>query len=483
MELDKLQSKSVKNGGVIYTPEAIVSYMVELLSPKPDQTIIEPSCGHGAFLFGLLKHMRTRHNLSGSPLVQWMTTKVTATDISERAIRELKETLCLYFEKHDGIKLSPETFEQIFVQDSLFHPAWKLDSFDLCIGNPPYVRTKNIDIEYLLQLRKTFSSCVKGNIDLYYAFIEQFANLSKKACFITPNGFLSNASGKVLRKLVESNVDTLIDFKAKLIFQDARTYTCITLLSKEGVTNSLKEKVFYANDIGHPLKLIHKSTIFPDKKVSTELIPVPKVLSGTATLCDDVFTVSYRNGNYFAKSFGEEFPIEKEILVPYLKLTKVKQENLILTDYMIYPYHEDKSPILEDEMASRYPLAYRYLLFRKERLLERDRGKTDKYEAWYAYGRKQGLHSGYTPLIYVVPQMIGGTCIPRKIDISSLLKTFKTLVFTSGYVVLNTEFGESLLTENFLDYAKQNGKAWPGKEAPYYALNVKQIRAYQPEIA
>ena len=35
--------------------------------------------------------------------------------------------------------------------------------------------------------------------------------------------------------------------------------------------------------------------------------------------------------------------------------------------------------------------AYEYLLLKKEVLLKRDKNKTQKYSAWYAYGRTQSL--------------------------------------------------------------------------------------------
>lgn len=38
-----------------------------------------------------------------------------------------------------------------------------------------------------------------------------------------------------------------------------------------------------------------------------------------------------------------------------------------------------------------YPFAYAYLLSKKDVLLKRDKGKTEKYPTWYAYGRTQSL--------------------------------------------------------------------------------------------
>lgn len=63
ISLDKIQEKSVKTKGVIYTPKHIADHMVYLSQPTAEKTIIEPSCGHGIFLFSLLDYMRENQKL------------------------------------------------------------------------------------------------------------------------------------------------------------------------------------------------------------------------------------------------------------------------------------------------------------------------------------------------------------------------------------------------------------------------------------
>ncbi len=477
VELDLLQSKTVKQDGVIYTPWNIVLEMIRISNPQPTTTILEPSCGHGIFLFGLLNYMRDAYGITGENLLNWFIEHVFGVDISEDTVEETKEIISLYFKKHFNLNVKTSRFSSnIVVNDGLYND-FGID-FNLCIGNPPYIRTKNLDSEYLKKLRQSFKSCEKGNVDIYYAFIEKCMNIAEELCFITPNSFLGNASAKKLKEMMKPQISLLIDFKEKLVFKDARTYTCIfkTLRGK-----SINE-MLYANDIMENYPLVDKEEVFGDEQEDGGLIST--VLSGVATLCDSVYLVKKNaKGKFHATHNGVLYEIEESIVVPYLKLTKIKNDEFSNIDYMIYPYNEDKTVIKEDVLKKDYPLTYKYLQARKVKLLERDKGKTDKYESWYAYGRKQGLHNITENDVIIVPQMIGGECKPQKVNISNLLSSFGRIVFTSGYIIPQTKDNSVacnyLIGHEFIQFAKKNGKPWPGKNESYYSLTAKQIKKFR----
>ena len=476
VKLDSIQEKTVKDDGVIYTPWNIVQEMVSIAEPSISMNIIEPSCGHGAFLIGLLYYMNEKHNLAGKELYSWFKEKVVGVEISQNTVDELKEILSVYFLKHFKLSIKPTDFTNIYCHDGL-----TFDNgihFDLCIGNPPYIRAKNLEPEYLRFLKDTYKSCKKGTIDIYFAFIEKYSTSADTLVFITPNSFLTSNAGLALRNNIADKLTFLVDFKEKKIFKDASVYTCIL---KTVVVGSTAEMI-YGNELDK-VELKNKSEIFG--KLDDEDGLVDTVLSGIATLCDSVYIVRKNKDNKFYATHNlQSYEIESEIIVPYLKLTKVKSSKDISNiDYMIYPYNDDKTVIPEVELQEKFPLTYKYLLAVKERLLQRDKGKTDKYESWYAYGRKQGLHHITEKYIIIVPQMIGGECKPHKIDITNLLNNFGKIVFTSGFVVPQNKENkvacEYILGEQFIEFAKRNGKAWPGKYESYYSLTAKQIKKFK----
>ncbi len=57
--LNNLQSAG--NAGEYYTPRAITSFMVEMVDPKPGETLFDPACGTGGFLTCAIRHMRERY--------------------------------------------------------------------------------------------------------------------------------------------------------------------------------------------------------------------------------------------------------------------------------------------------------------------------------------------------------------------------------------------------------------------------------------
>ena len=463
-ELDNIQTKSVKGSGVIYTPKDIVDYMIDLAKPTLDETIVEPSCGHGVFVFSLFDYMKKTYNLKGSELYYWFMSKVTCVDFSENTVAELKEMLSIYFEREMKLSVFPESFTNVKFQDSLFN---KDKTYDLAIGNPPYVRTKNLEPEYLEQLRKTFKTCEKGNVDIYYAFIERYFKLSKRICFITPNGFLTNMSGKRLYSLINKHISTLIDFKDKLVFKDARTYTTIFVAERDMTFTGRQ----YANDINEILE-------YKENPVEVQSVNVKNtdVLSGLATLADAVYLVKKGNdGKFYATFENVDYEIERDIIVPYLKITKIKSD-VFEHDYMICPYDASYAIIPESTMRLNYPLTMAYFDVVRNRLMQRDKGKTSKYDSWYAYGRKQGLHTITRNNVLLVPLMIGHSCVPVEVDISEQLKDFGRVLFTSGFIV--TDKYDSLLTDEFYAYAKSFGKPWPGKDVPYYGITAKQVKAF-----
>ncbi len=464
--LDVLQLKSVKENGVIYTPKDIVDYMINISDITIDTSIVEPSCGHGIFVFSIINYIKDNYKLNGYDLYSWFLNKFSAFDISLNTVCDLREMLSYYFKKNFNLNFSQDTFINIKNNDSLFCDDLV---FDLAIGNPPYVRTKNINSDYLLSIRNKFKSCSKGNIDLYYAFVEKYHKTCKKVCFITPNSLFTNVSGKPIRKLIQNDFKRIINFKDKIIFKDARTYTCIFLLDKENTTDSID----YAEDITDDIQKIHRDKFYvSDHVLSKENF----VLSGIATLCDYLYMVKkYDDGKYYATLNGNKFEIEKDILAIYFKMTKIKDINFN-HDYIICPYDENNKIIPENIMIVKYPNTYKYFLECKSIFIKRDKGKTERYEEWYAYGRKQGLHTITDSEITIVPIMVGNGCNPIAINISEKLTEFNRILFTSGFIIIDNK--DKILSNDFIQYVQNNGKAWPGKNRPYYAITAKQIRSF-----
>ena len=454
----------IKEFGVIYTPDNIVKFMIELSEIKLTDKILEPSVGTGNFIFGLLNFISSKYKLYGIELYTWLINHVNGYDIDEQSISILKMKLFNYFQSN--FKFIPPSFHNFKCVDSLY--INENIYYDLVIGNPPYVRTRNIDSLYLEKLRKNFISCKSGNIDLYYAFIEKFSLVAKKLCFITPNTWLKNKSAENLKnKIIFPKMNYLIDFKEKLVFSNEKTYTCIFLI------NSLENYYKYSNNIDSQyLTLIKEQVVNKNKSEKY-------VYSEIATLANKLYLVNKVGEDFIATYKDKKYHIEEGILAYYLKLTKIKNNNLDTMDYFIFPYDKNNKIISEEILKTRFPLAYNYLYQIKSELNKRDKGKVGKYEAWYAYGRKQGLHNIIGKNIIILPIMIGNSCIPQLINIERLKD--RKIVFTSGFIIDYEKYNidqNIFLSNDFLKFVKDNGKIYPSNKELYYAITSTQVNNY-----
>lgn len=461
-----------KNEGVVYTPKYIADYIVKNIDYKITETIFEPSCGHGVFIFSLIEYVKSIYKLTENELIEWFNKKVYTCELSTEKTKEFKELLAIYFNNNEAL-----SFENIKNFDTLKLKFEK--KFDVLIGNPPYIRTKHLEKADLDYLRNNFISCTKGNVDIYYAFIEYGLRVAKRSSMIVPNSFITNKSAENLRTIIKPYISEITDFKSELIFSPVRTYTAIYKLTDEK-SNEIK----YANNLNDEKISFDKNNLpkeqwLFDNIENNKLFPENiEIKSGIATLKDKVFIiqkpeyVEKDNKIYVMKEYNNHiFLIEKERTLILYKGTKNEKDLLIIN-----PYDENFKIIPENVLMKEAPKMFKFLKHTKNELLLRDKGKTEKYEAWYAYGRKQGLFKNEKEFHLLLPLM---TTLPLK---PKLIKKVDNFLFVSGYLIsCETEeeirkIQKIIESEDFSSYIKKSGKEWPGNEKPYYSYSVSLLK-------
>ena len=371
--------------------------------------------------------------------------------------------------------------KNFIIGDTLFYDFNK--TFDCIIGNPPYIRTKNLNENYLKKLKSNYISTEKGNVDIYYAFIELSNKIATKASFIVPNSYITNKSAKTLRSLIKNNIVSIIDFKNKLIFKNVSTYTSIFIINK----NVRNENILYKNSIKE--KFIEKSRkkinndhwIFKNENSGENTIEnFATIKSGIATLKDKIYIIEnpkqeiLNNTTYYKhKYLGKEYLIEKDIAIDFYKITKSNKKYKI-----IFPYTEDLNILKEENLKENFPKAYDFFINCQFDLNQRDKGKVDKYESWYAYGRKQGLSKNDKKYYLLVPLMIsrGFKC--------KTLTNPTNFLFSSGFILefneiedLN-EIQKVIESEYFFNFVKNYGKPWAGKKE-YFSFTTTLLKSFK----
>ena len=136
---------------------------------------------------------------------------------------------------------------------SFFVPKWmfnKIESFDIIIGNPPYINIEKIDKDIKAR-KKDFRTAYK-KYDLYVLFYEKGIDWLEKngvLSYITSNKFLSQEYGLFLRQeLLKNTIKSIVNFNYD-IFENATVRTCILLLTKVlPKTNNIIELIDVKNE-------------------------------------------------------------------------------------------------------------------------------------------------------------------------------------------------------------------------------------------
>lgn len=236
--------------GVVYTRRWIAEFMLDLIGYYSEptiltQTIVEPSCGNGVFLEAIVN--RLCKALLSSPSATWRSLEhcLKGYDIDPLALQQsitvVKNSLLKYGCTEDDADYLINKW--LFISDFLLDET--VPKCDYVIGNPPYVRSKEIDIDRRELYIERLHTFTKGT-DLYIGFYEKSLSLLKengKHAFICADRWLQNTYGKSLRHYI----DELFDLKTLIRLHDVEAfeervsaYPAITVIKKKRTENCFR---------------------------------------------------------------------------------------------------------------------------------------------------------------------------------------------------------------------------------------------------
>lgn len=227
--------------GVVLTKPHIVELILDLAGYTTDKNLgamalLEPSCGHGAFLVPAVERLieaARREGLAPSSLQN----AIRAFDIDPEHVAKTKTSLFDLLIKQQVRKSTAEKLVNSWVQEDDFLLAPLNNTFDVVVGNPPYIRIEQLPTSLHEAYRKKYRSLF-DRADLYVAFIERGLSL------LNHNGFLSficadrwtmNKYGAPLRSIVNQShqVKCYIDLHTASPFEsDVIAYPSIFVLGR-----------------------------------------------------------------------------------------------------------------------------------------------------------------------------------------------------------------------------------------------------------
>ena len=404
-----------ENNGVVYTPPNIVSFMIrntvadEVLN-NPYIKILDPSCGSGNILIGVFLYLKEiyeenidlinkRHNLTikkENISRHIIDNNMFGIDIDEMALKIFAIELFL--------KAGHVNKSNLIHRDFLIEEIE--DKFDIIIGNPPYIGTRELKKEYSHILRKQYTDVFNDKGDISYCFFVKALKCVRsgyKITFITSRYFMESLSGIKLRHylLSQSNIHRILDFYGVRPFKNTGIDPAIIFLGSSSANEVIVNKPLTEEKVKSIVKDYNFSTIYIERESLNEepwrlhskehLHLVNKIekrckkrlgdicdsYQGIITGLDKAFIVT--------ENTIEEHKIERELLKPWIKNSNITKTQVMSSAlYIIY------SNLITEE--DQYPNAIRYIAEHKERLKRRRECVLGRRK-WYElqWGREKEL--------------------------------------------------------------------------------------------
>lgn len=215
--ITKAETKLKNKFGQYFTPERVADFMIELADISVHSKILEPSCGEGIFLKCLQK--------KGFD-------KVIAYEIDKELAQDFKN-----------------------VQYESFVSAKIEDTFDLIIGNPPYIRWKNLEESLKQELLQSslWNKYFNSLCDYSYIFILKSIELLKEngqLIFICPEYWMNTTHSLTLRNYMVSHgyFEEIYHFNETPIFEKvAISLVIFKFVKTKKMATKIKVAKFSAN--------------------------------------------------------------------------------------------------------------------------------------------------------------------------------------------------------------------------------------------
>jgi type I restriction enzyme M protein len=284
--LGKLTTAGIN--GQFRTPRHIIRLMVDMVEPKPTDTIGDPACGTGGFLVETMQHL-LENNTSPEGIIEetdeetGTVEKIYTGDLLEEHRDHIRTDMFHGFD-FDATMLRVAAMNMILhgVDDPDIHyqdtlstnfpekfPEAASEGFDVILANPPFKGSLDYDDVHASLLRQVKT---KKTELLFLVLILRMLKNGGRGAVIVPDGVLfgSSKAHKALRQLLVDNnqLEAVISLPSGVFKPYAGVSTGILIFTKGGRTDD----VFFYDVLADGFSL-------DDKRDATEANDLPDCLS------------------------------------------------------------------------------------------------------------------------------------------------------------------------------------------------------------
>lgn len=325
------------DAGQFRTPRHIIDFIVEIINPQKNETILDPACGTAGFLISSYKHIlhQNTNKKSGD--------KLTA---SER--KQIGENLVGYDISPDMTRISLVNMylhqfanPQIHEYDTLSSEDRWNEYYDVILANPPFFSpTGGIQPHLRFSVQSTRAEV------LFVDYIMEHLKPHGRAGIIVPEGiiFQTGTAYKALRKkLVENCLLGVISLPAGVFQPYSGVKTSILILDKQ--LNKTKRNIFFAKIENDGFALGAQRTALTNSDLPKINALISKVIEGEDIEESEIFKLiskdklssknyTFQSSNYSDnETFSSKFEIVKlKEFVDFQRGTSITKRDVIEGD-------------------------------------------------------------------------------------------------------------------------------------------------------
>lgn len=252
--LSKLTTAGIN--GQFRTPRHIIRLMVEMLDPRPDETVADPACGTAGFLVETMQYLQRKYtspegifmdddgteHYSGDLLEGYrehiQTSMFRGFDFDVTMLRIAAMNMMLHGVEKPDIRYQ-DTLSNSFMEK---YPELSSNAFDIVIANPPFTGSLDAGDVHASLIGKIKT---KKTELLFLSLILRMLKQGGRSATIVPDGVLfgSSKAHLALRKMLvdENQLEAVISLPSGVFKPYAGVSTAIVIFTKGGQT----DKVFY----------------------------------------------------------------------------------------------------------------------------------------------------------------------------------------------------------------------------------------------
>jgi type I restriction enzyme M protein len=287
------------DAGQFRTPRHIIEFMVNIIEPKKNETILDPACGTAGFLISSYKHIAEKNSKDGK----------NGANLTPDDRNKLAENIIGYDISPDMVRLSLVNMylhgfrtPNIFEYDTLTSEDRWNEYFDIVLANPPFMSPKGG-----IKPHKRFSVQSNRSEVLFVDYIAEHLAPTGRAAVIVPEGiiFQSQNAYKQLRKmLIEKCLYAVVSLPAGVFNPYSGVKTSILLMDKN--ISKRTDKILFVKiendgyDLGAQRREIKQNDI-------------PQSLSAIKEYCNSIYSGNNFDTNIYSNlSFVEKTKIAED---------------------------------------------------------------------------------------------------------------------------------------------------------------------------